>query len=123
MVRLPANHLVHHVQKHETRENWSSLQAAGQMLDPRNTTRWKHPRPGSLHMWEDAYCELMGESWRNFTHDRQLWRSVASSVAWLRFEDLLGRSNKLVSTSPEFATREQLRSHLQTSEPNVLAVE
>eukprot|EP00973_Karenia_brevis_P025768 3557328-Karenia_brevis.AAC.1 len=72
-----------------------ALQAAGQMCDPRNESGWKHPRPGPLNMWEDCYCNLLGEHWRDLALDRNLWRSVGTSVAWLRFDALLGRSSKL----------------------------
>eukprot|EP00973_Karenia_brevis_P051381 7136629-Karenia_brevis.AAC.1 len=122
MVRLPSDQLVNQVQGHETRQYWSALQAAGMMCDPRNKARWKHPRPGPLNMWEDPYCDILGEDWRKLALDRALWISMATSVAWIRCERVLGQSNKLVSTIPSFKNEQALRDHVQSWSPVESAV-
>eukprot|EP00973_Karenia_brevis_P038132 5257402-Karenia_brevis.AAC.1 len=94
-----------------SRDEWRALETAGFMYDPRNVSRWRHPRPGPINMWEDVYCKILGDSWRSLTADRKLWRSIACSVAWMRFDSLLRKSSKLVSCSPDFDCASALTEH------------
>ena len=70
-------------------ELWALQQAIGETLDHRNSTQWRHDKPGRHAQWEDALVHVFGQCWKERATE-PTWAvslSIFVQKVWLRIRN------------------------------------